>query len=192
MKLNKFLKILMVIFETSTIGSIILYVYNYYISSKKYEIIPEAVKTRLNIFMIIAIISLILFLIIKYVLYIRNKTQGDEVSKTDYNDKISDNVVERVIIHKDAYDVPKERRMICPNCGNVIDNNAFICLKCGVLLKEIKQEKVIEKHIYNKEPNISIDKNKLKNLLINIGLGIAIIVCIILIISIAVERGIIG
>ena len=76
MKLNKVLKVFSVIFECSAIGNIVLYIYNFYMSSKKYEIMPEKVKTNLNIFMIAAIISLILFLIIKYVLYLRNKTDN--------------------------------------------------------------------------------------------------------------------
>ena len=33
MKLNKFLRILSVIFECSLIGSIVLYVYNYYVNN---------------------------------------------------------------------------------------------------------------------------------------------------------------
>ena len=41
--------------------------------------------------------------------------------------------------------------MNCPNCGSVIDKNAFVCVKCGYLLKSIKpqvMEKVIEKPVY--------------------------------------------
>ena len=204
MKLNKVLKIFSVIFECSAIGNIVLYIYNFYMSSKKYEIMPEKVKTNLNIFMIAAIISLILFLIIKYVLYLRNKTDNVEEIETEPTNSVNDNVIERVIIHKDSYEVPKERRALCPNCKNIVDKNAVICLKCGFLLKEIVKEKVIEKHIYEKNnSNINsniirkkntfdnVDKRKLKNVLINVGLGIAIVICLILIISMAIERGII-
>ena len=74
MKLNKFLRILSVIFECSLIGSIVLYVYNYYVASRKYEVIPADLRKNLNLFVIVGIVSLIIFLIIKYVLYLRNKT----------------------------------------------------------------------------------------------------------------------
>lgn len=201
MKLNKILKIFSIIFECSTIGSIVLYIYNFYTSNKKYEVIPETIKTRLNLFLIIGVFSLILFLVIKYVLYLRNKTISDEIKEEEpsiientrpFTDRIEDNIVERVIIHKDSYDVPKERRAICPNCGNIVDMNATICLKCGFLLKEIVREKVIEKHVYNVKDSINFDKNKLKNIIINTGLVVAIVVCLIFIINIAIERGIIA
>ena len=100
--------------------------------------------------------------------------------------------------------MPKERRALWPNWKNIVDKNAVRCLKCGFLLKEIVKEKVIEKHIYEKNnSNINsniirkkntfdnVDKRKLKNILINVGLGIAIVICLILIISMAIERGII-
>lgn len=204
MKLNKFLRILSVIFECSLIGSIVLYVYNYYVASRKYEVIPADLRKNLNLFVIVGIVSLIIFLIIKYVLYLRNKTDNVEEIETEPTNSVNDNVIERVIIHKDSYEVPKERRALCPNCKNIVDKNAVICLKCGFLLKEIVKEKVIEKHIYEKNnSNINsniirkkntfdnVDKRKLKNILINVGLGIAIVICLILIISMAIERGII-
>ena len=204
MKLNKFLRILSVIFECSLIGSIVLYVYNYYVASRKYEVIPADLRKNLNLFVIVGIVSLIIFLIIKYVLYLRNKTDNVEEIETEPTNSVNDNVIERVIIHKDSYEVPKERRALCPNCKNIVDKNAVICLKCGFLLKEIVKEKVIEKHIYEKNnSNINsniirkkntfdnVDKRKLKNVLINVGLGIAIVICLILIISMAIERGII-
>ena len=50
--MNKVLKNISVILECSFIGSVILYVYNFYTASKKYEILPVAVKNRLNIFVI--------------------------------------------------------------------------------------------------------------------------------------------
>ena len=56
MKLNKVLKVFSVIFECSAIGNIVLYIYNFYMSSKKYEIMPEKVKTNLNIFMLLIMI----------------------------------------------------------------------------------------------------------------------------------------
>ena len=206
MKLNKVLKVFSVIFECSAIGNIVLYIYNFYMSSKKYEIMPEKVKTNLNIFMIAAIISLILFLIIKYVLYLRNKTINGEVSQLSFDleerekqyKNLEEPVTERVIIYKDSYDVPKDKRMNCPNCGSVIDKNAFVCVKCGYLLKSIKpqvMEKVIEKPVYRTvykdRKEYFSNKVNLKNILINLGLVIAIVVCLFVIINMAVERGII-
>lgn len=206
MKLNKVLKVFSVIFECSAIGNIVLYIYNFYMSSKKYEIMPEKVKTNLNIFMIAAIISLILFLIIKYVLYLRNKTINGEVSQLSFDleerekqyKNLEEPVTERVIIYKDSYDVPKNKRMNCPNCGSVIDKNAFVCVKCGYLLKSIKpqvMEKVIEKPVYRTvykdRKEYFSNKVNLKNILINLGLVIAIVACLFVIINMAVERGII-
>ena len=119
MKLNKFLRILSVIFECSLIGSIVLYVYNYYVASRKYEVIPADLRKNLNLFVIVGIVSLIIFLIIKYVLYLRNKTINGEVSQLSFDleerekqyKNLEEPVTERVIIYKDSYDVPKDKRM---------------------------------------------------------------------------------
>ena len=94
--------------------------------------------------------------------------------------------------------------MNCPNCGSVIDKNAFVCVKCGYLLKSIKpqvMEKVIEKPVYRTvykdRKEYFSNKVNLKNILINdtkdisLGLVIAIVVCLFVIINMAVERGII-
>lgn len=152
MKLSKGLKVFSIILECSFIGCIILYIYNYFIASKKYEIMPIEVKKILNVFVIIGIISLILFLIVKFVLYIINRKIYEDVQlQMDLSDPIEKQykdleapVTERVFIYKNEYEVPKSRQLKCPNCGNVIDKNAFICIKCGFLLKEI-QPKIIEK-----------------------------------------------
>lgn len=185
----------------------ILYAYNYYTLNKKYEIIPELAKKNLNMFIIIAIISLILFLVIKYVLYLRNKTNSPKISQLEMefneltkkaNANLEEKVVERVMFYKDTYNVPQNRQIKCPNCGGIIDMNAYICLKCGYLVKQIQTERIIEKPIYKPNNNsysvnnITFDKKQLQNILINMGLGVAIIICLILIINIAIERGIIG
>lgn len=209
MKTNKILRSVSVIFECSFIGCIILYAYNYYVSAKKYEIIPTDIKKNLNIFVIIAIISIILFLVIKYVLYLRNKPIEEKLSQLElnFNEFNTDNleqkyknleapVTERVIIYKDAYDVPKERQMECPNCKNIIDKNAYICIKCGYLLqrnepKIIEKPVYIEKQVYNANKKQIANNINLKNILINIGLIICIIAALIIIINMAIERGII-
>lgn len=207
MKLNKGLRIASIIFECSLIGSVILYVYNYYTLNKKYEVIPELAQKNLNMFIIIAIVSLILFLVIKYVLYIRNKTNAPKISQLEMefnelnrksNANLEEKVVERVMFYKDTYNVPQSRQMKCPNCNGIIDRNAYICLKCGYLVKQIQTERIIEKSVYKPNNNtysfnnITFDKKQLQNMLINIGLAVAIVVCLILIINIALERGIIG
>ena len=192
MKKDKNLRILGIILEASFIGSIILYIYNYFIASKKYEVIPAAVKSRLNIFIIIAIVSFIAFLIIKYVLYLKSRVivNNDEQLQIDFDDldeeKIKDleaPVTERVFIYKNEYEVPKERQAHCKNCGSIVDKNAYICLKCGYLLKNIVTEKVVEKVIKGLvESGIEV---------INLGLVICIIITVVLILNLAVERGII-
>lgn len=203
MEMNKILKNISVILECSFIGSVILYVYNFYTASKKYEILPSAVKTRLNIFVIIAVVSVILFLILKYVLYIRNKTVNEEYEEpVTIEEKreiayknLEAPVSERVFIYKDEYEVPKERRMLCPNCNRIIDKNAYICIKCGFLLKKIepKVEKTIIKSVEKKEKEFdSNDYDRFINLLITLGLIVGIIVCIVMIVNLAIERGIIG
>lgn len=201
MKLNKGLKILSIIFECSFIGSVMLYIYSYFNASKKYEILPVEIKTRLNIFIFIAITSIVLFLIIKYVLYLRNNTKKEEVQlQMDLKEKrqniyknLEAPVTERVFIYKNEYEVPKERQSVCNNCGNVVDKNAFICVKCGCLLKEMPKERVIERVIKTeiKKEKKQFDNAKLINILINTGLIIAIIIFVILILNLAIQRGII-
>ena len=214
MNSNKGLKIFSIILECSFIGSIILYVYNYYLSSKKYEIIPVEIKSRLNLFIIIAFISLILFLIIKYALYIKNKPVKEDVQlqmnlkeekvekETKYRN-LEAPVTERVFIYKNEYEVPKDRQTICENCGNVVDKNAFICIKCGCLLKEMPKERVVERvikeipreRVINKAPKKvykPISNAQITNILINSGLLIGIVIFVILIVNLAVERGIIA
>ena len=214
MNSNKGLKIFSIILECSFIGSIILYVYNYYLSSKKYEIIPVEIKSRLNLFIIIAFISLILFLIIKYALYIKNKPVKEDVQlqmdlkeekeekETKYRN-LEAPVTERVFIYKNEYEVPKDRQTICENCGNVVDKNAFICVKCGCLLKEMPKERVVERvikeipreRVINKAPKKvykPISNAQITNILINSGLLIGIVIFVILIVNLAVERGIIA
>jgi len=201
MKLNKGLKIASIIFECSFIGSVMLYIYNYYNASKKYEILPIEVKSRLNVFIYLAIFSFIIFLIIKYVLYLRNNTKKEDTQlQMNLEDKKENKyknleapVTERVFFYKNEYEVPKERQTICENCGNVVDKNAFICIKCGCLLKEMPKERVIERIIKTevKKEKKNISNTQIMNILINTGLIIAIIIFIVLIINLAMQRGII-
>lgn len=210
--MNKGLKVFSILCECSFLGSIILYIYNYYLSTKKYEIIPASIRTSLDLFIIVAIISLILFLIIKYVLYLRNKTKYEDIQlemnfDEDKANKIEEKykdlespVTERVYLYKEDYEVPRERQMTCPNCKRIIDKNATICIKCGYLLKPVIQERIEEK-VIQKDDDFLEDlyevkpkkyNNKLKNYLINGTLVLAIIICIVLIINMAIERGILG
>ena len=199
MKFNKGLKVLSIMFECSFIGSVMLYIYNYFNASKKYEILPIEVKTRLNIFIYIAIASFILFLIIKYVLYIRNNTKKEsnqiEIKSEEKRENIYKNleapVTERVFFYKNEYEVPEDRQTICENCGNIVDKNAFICIKCGCLLKEMPKERVIERVIKTEVKKERKNNVQLMNILINTGLIIAIIIFIALIINLAIQRGII-
>lgn len=200
MKSNKVLKIFSIILECSFIGSILLYIYNYYVSSKKYEIMPIEIKNRLNIFITIAVISLILFLVIKYVLYVTNKPpkkiikENIDLEKEKKYKNLEAPVTERVFIYKNEYEVPKERQTVCPNCKNIVDKNAFICVKCGCLLKQMPKERVVERvirHEVRKAPS-KMSNAQIMNIFINVGLVIGIIIFIILILSLAIERGIIG
>ena len=199
MKTNKILKILSIMFECSFIGSVMLYIYNYFNASKRYEILPAEIKTRLNIFIFVAVTSLIIFLIIKYVLYLRNNTKKEEIQlqmnleekrETAYRN-LEAPVTERVFFYKNEYEVPKERQTICENCGNIVDKNAFICVKCGCLLKEMPKERIIERVVKTEIKKEKKSNTKLLNILVNTGLIIAIVVVIILIVNLAIERGII-
>lgn len=198
MKINKGLRISSIIFECSFIGSIMLYIYNYYIASKKYDVLPVEIKKRLNTFIIIAVISFIIFLIIKYVLYLRNNTKKEDIqlqmeldNKENTYKNLEAPITERVFIYKNEYDVPKERQTTCNNCGNIVDKNAFICVKCGCLLKEMPKERIVEKVIKTEVKREKKDNNFIFNVLVNTGLIIAIIIFIILILNLAIERGII-
>ena len=79
----------------------------------------------------------------------------------------------------------------CPNCGGIVDKNAFICVKCGCLLKEIPKERIVER-VVREEVRREKKTSKIINILINTGLILAIIFFVILILNLAVERGIIG
>lgn len=216
MKESKGLRILSIFLEATFLGSIILYIYNYIIANKKYEVIPAAVKSRLNVFVIIAIIAFILFLIVKYILYVGtrfsindNSNEQLQMNFDNYYSKTQDvpaykdleaPVTERVFIYKNEYEVPKERIAHCKNCGSIVDKNAHICLKCGYLLKNIVQERIVERVITEPRREVvrpvvykkAINKAKLTGILINLGLVIAILITIVLILNLAVERGIIG
>jgi len=189
MNKDKILKLFSIVFECSFIGSVILYVYNYYVGSKKYDVIPEQLQKNLDMFILIGIVSLIAFLLIKLISYMMNKeeiVERKELTKEEIVKKnIEEVLTERVIIYKDSYDVPKEKRMTCPNCKNIIDKEAFICVKCGYLLKPIQNNsvKIVKSN--------GITKKELTNILVNIGLVIAIVICVVLILNIAIERGII-
>lgn len=226
MKMSKGLKFFSVILECSFIGCIILYIYNYFMASKKYEIMPMEVKKVLNIFVVVGIISFILFLIVKYILYIINRNVYEEdvqlqmdlsePTEKKYKD-LEAPVTERVFIYKNEYEVPKDRQAICPNCGSVIDKNAFLCVKCGFLLKEIAPrviekivekpvEKIVEKvverpvHIISERiprQGVVVRKNKksrlaITNLIIDICLIAAAVTIFVLILYMAAQRGVIG
>lgn len=201
MKLNKCLKIFSIILECSFIGNIILYIYNYFVSSRKYEVMPIEIKTRLNLFIIIAVISLVLFLIIKYVLFVTNKPVKEDIQLQmelkDEKEKKYKNleapVTERVFIYKNEYEVPKDRQSVCPNCKNIVDKNAFICVKCGCLLKQMPRERVVERVVRQEVRKRSGMSNaEITNILINAALVVGIVVFAILILNLAIERGIIG
>ena len=100
-------------------------------------------------------------------------------------------VTERVFIYKNEYEVPKDRQTECSNCGNIVDKNAFICVKCGCLLKEMPKERIIERVVKTEiKKEKKKDNSKLINILVNTGLIIAIIIVVILIINLAIERGV--
>lgn len=40
--------------------------------------------------------------------------------------------------------------MFCQNCGNKIDDNAYVCVHCGVFLKKRSESKVINNRSNNK------------------------------------------
>ena len=44
--------------------------------------------------------------------------------------------------------------MYCENCGNKVDSNAYICVKCGVILKRDNNIKVIKKKGSSSVPGI--------------------------------------
>lgn len=224
MKKNEGLKILSILLEAIFLGSVILYIYNYFIANKKYEVIPAAIKSRLNMFVIIAIVAFIIFLIVKYIIYVGNNfivsenNDNNEQLQMDFDNYYSKPketstlrnleapVTERVFIYKNEYEVPKERIAHCKNCGSIVDKNAHICLKCGYLLKNIVQERIIERVV--SEPRVEVvrkpatykpmvyakpvNKAKLTGILVNLGLVISILITIVLILNLAVERGIIG
>lgn len=204
MNSNKGLRIFSIILECSFIGSVILYVYNYFVANKKYDILPVEIKTRLNVFIGIAVVSLILFLIIKYVMSVLNKPVKPEKKEVQLQMELKEEkenkyrnleapVTERVFIYKNEYQVPKERQSICPNCGNIVDKNAFICVKCGCLLKQMPRDRVVERVVRTEvKKRNSMSNAQIMNIFVNAGLVMAIVIFIVLILNLAMERGIIA
>lgn len=41
--------------------------------------------------------------------------------------------------------------MYCTNCGNKIDENAYVCVNCGVIIKKDNSNRVVKKVQKNKE-----------------------------------------
>ena len=120
------MKKISIVLKSLFIGSLLFYVYNYVYYKKEYEVLTKEIYNNLNIFLLIAVCSLILIVIIYVVNNINKKTINVQQISFD--------------LEKKQYEIPKERQMSCSNCNNIIDKNAYICLYCGSLLKKNKQD----------------------------------------------------
>lgn len=157
---NKVLKSLATISECIGIGGLIVYFYNYFTLKGKYDVIPANIKSNENLYLLIGISGVLLFIIFKVLIYFTKSRNNDynqlemnlnEESKGNHENNNYYMNEPKYINEPIRYIVPEERKATCPNCGNTVDRNAFICLSCGFLLKEIPQQVVIHEA---KEQNV--------------------------------------
>ena len=205
---KKILKFLSIIFQTFGIGALGLYGYNYFTLKDKYETMPKEVSFNLNLYLLIGISCILLYVILLIIIKFIKKYDDTNVEQlsleleedknivnnsiiTNYNNfnnnyvyfdkleeillRIESKLDSKIIMKKEEENtikVPIENQILCFNCNNIIDTNAFVCLHCGCLLKELPvQEKIIYKENNNIIPeyNIKHEEEK-KNIFINIAI----------------------
>lgn len=172
---NKILRTISIIFQCAGIGGILLYVYNYFMFKRQYDIIPKEIKVNMNTYLLIGISGIILYIIFKILIHFTGKTEyTKEYEQLEINldqeaphsigetyNPSSTNTSEIKYIYENInrYDVPLEKQMTCSNCGNIVDVNAFLCLFCGFLLKPFEIHST-NNVIYKEKEQYSLPEEK--------------------------------
>ena len=165
--LKNVLKWLTIIFQSISIGALILYGYAMFKYRATWEVLDLRIKNNVRMYLMIGLISLGIFILIKIIEFILYKPKKEKQVEERVEDQVKkeetiyvapaveyqhDEVIQPVQIQEQQQFIPKDRQAICPNCNSVVDKDAYICLMCGILLNKIdeiqtKQEKVIYKEI---------------------------------------------
>lgn len=159
---NKVVKYISTVFYCVGAGGIILYIYNLFVNSQKYEYIPKDIVNIMQLYLIIGIAAILLGIIIKLLAnIIKNKR----------------NIIEL-----------KDDQKECKNCKAIISKDSYICPNCGYIEpkedEQVFEEDTIDKEYINKYYNDDIVvENKDKQALVirvlpKIFLIVFIILCI--------------
>lgn len=172
--MKKVLKWISIIFQSIGIGAIGLYIYAYIKYKNQWESLSAVMRSNINLYLLIGVVGILSYIITTILIYFtKDKKNSNEVEFEDFSTtgnhyhihepkveesnatgnyyNISEPKVEEkiTIVKENKYEVPIERQSICPNCNNVVDKDAFICLHCGILLKKMDvQSPVTEKVVY--------------------------------------------
>ncbi len=176
---NKPLDILSIVFQCIGVCGVLLYVYNYFSLTNKYGDIPEKFLSNLNIYLLIGISGILLYIIFKILLYFVSLKSIPEYNQLKFNleDELPQNsnetycytenkeedsykvepveeIINESVLENNkqiSYTPTNDKMVLCKNCGNVADENAFVCINCGYLLKSID-------NIFESETDINIEK----------------------------------
>lgn len=166
-----------ILFQSVFIGSMILYIYALVRYRKNWGSLDAGLKGNINTYLYVAIGSALIFIIIKVVEHLIKKNRKEvivedivpesivvqskeEVSfekqenynivddvPTYQNDGVMPGVQENIQI-EEKKEIPKEKQTTCPNCNEIVDKDAYICLNCGILLSDMPDQTRHEKVVY--------------------------------------------
>ena len=147
------IKWLAILFQSIFIGSIILYIYAFIKYRKNWGSLDTALRRNINTYLVIAIVSLVIFILIKLITFLINRPKKDKqvvVEKIVPEAYQHDEIIPPIqkIDEKEVVSIPIEKQATCPNCKSIVDKDAYICLNCGILLGDLSQKPKEEKVIY--------------------------------------------
>ncbi|MDD4624662.1 MAG: zinc ribbon domain-containing protein [Bacilli bacterium] len=176
---RKIIKWVTIIFQSILIGSLILYIYAFFKYKNNWENLDDKLRGNINTYLIIAIISFGIFVLLKvfdYFFYKEKKQKQVVLEKYIPEEYQHDEVIPSVqkVETKEEPPIPKERQATCPNCGNVVDKDAYICLSCGILLNKLEEQPQHEKVIY-KEVVVKNKNTPTKSMFANLVLMVLVV-----------------
>ena len=168
--LRKVLKWLTILFQSIAIGALILYGYAMFRYRNTWEILDKGVKANISMYLTIGLISLGIFIlakIIDFILYGKYNVKKQKINNEIVNTIPNNKNITNLEVQKQ--EIPKEKQVICPNCGSIVDKDAYICLSCGILLNKIDelQPQIQPERIVYKEVVVKNDTYSNKNMFIN-------------------------
>jgi hypothetical protein len=143
--LNRIFKWISIISQSIGIGAIALYIYAYFSYRSNWEELSTAMRSNINLYLLIGIAGLLLYVITKVLMYFTARTPKEKAEQMtiDFDEEITDEIV----TEKELESIVEEV-LICPSCGNVLDKDAVVCPNCGILLqKKIVEEKKEHKRV---------------------------------------------